>query len=35
VSGNPIGGAVCPAPDDLTAVEQWITECATDTPSLP
>ena len=33
--GNPQGGAVCPAPDDVTALEQWITECATDTPSLP
>ena len=33
--GNPIGGAVCPPPDEISAVEQWITECATDTPSLP
>ena len=33
--GNPIGGAVCPSADENNAVEQWITECATDTPSLP
>ena len=33
--GNPIGGAVCPSGDENNAVEQWITECATDTPSLP
>ena len=33
--GNPIGGAVCPLPDEVNAIEQWITECATATPSLP
>jgi hypothetical protein len=33
--GNPIGGATCPSPDEITALEQWITECATNTPSLP
>jgi hypothetical protein len=33
--GNPTGGAVCPPPDEVNAVEQWITECATATPSLP
>ena len=33
--GNSIGGAVCPSNDENNAVEQWITECATDTPSLP
>ena len=33
--GNPIGGAVCPSADENNAVDQWITECATDTPSLP
>jgi hypothetical protein len=33
--GNPIGGAVCPTADEISAVEQWITECATATPSLP
>jgi hypothetical protein len=32
--GNPIGGAVCLVADDTNAIEQWITECATDTPSL-
>jgi hypothetical protein len=33
--GNPIGGAVCPSADEISAVEQWIRECATPTPSLP
>lgn len=33
--GNPVGGAVCLSSDDVSAMEQWITECATDTPSLP
>jgi hypothetical protein len=33
--GAPIGGAVCPPADDINAIEQWITECATSTPSLP
>ncbi len=33
--GNPLGGAVCLSADDTTAIEQWITECATSTPSLP
>ena len=33
--GIPIGGAVCLTADDTNAIEQWITECATDTPSLP
>jgi len=33
--GNPLGGAACPNPDDLSALEQWISECATATPSLP
>ena len=32
---NPLGGAVCLSSDDVAAIEQWITECATDTPSLP
>lgn len=31
----PLGGAVCLTADDTNAIEQWITECATDTPSLP
>jgi hypothetical protein len=33
--GNPLGGAVCMSPDDVSAMAQWITECATNTPSLP
>jgi len=33
--GNPIGGAVCMSSEDISAIEQWITECATATPSLP
>jgi hypothetical protein len=33
--GSPIPPAVCLAPDDTNAIEQWITECATATPSLP
>jgi hypothetical protein len=33
--GAPIGGAVCPTDDEINAISQWITECATDTPSLP
>ena len=33
--GNPLGGATCPTDSDLSAMEQWITECATDTPALP
>ncbi len=33
--GNPIGGAVCVSNDEMNAVQQWITECATNTPSLP
>lgn len=33
--GNPLGGAVCLATDDTSAIAQWITECATSTPSLP
>jgi hypothetical protein len=33
--GNPIGGAVCLTDNDTNAIEQWITECATATPSLP
>jgi len=33
--GNPIGGAVCLSADDISAIEEWITECATATPSLP
>lgn len=33
--GNPLGGAVCPSADEVSAIEQWITECATATPSLP
>lgn len=32
---NPISGAVCLSADDINAIEQWITECATATPSLP
>jgi hypothetical protein len=33
--GSPIGGAVCLSADDTSAIEEWITECATATPSLP
>ena len=33
--GNPLGGAICLSSDDTSAIEQWITECATNTPSLP
>lgn len=33
--GTAAGGAVCPTQDEINALEQWITECATDTPSLP
>ena len=33
--GTPIGGAVCTTDDENNAIAQWITECATDTPSLP
>ena len=33
--GNALGGAACPTDSDLSAIEQWITECATDTQSLP
>jgi hypothetical protein len=29
------GGAVCPTDGEKAAISQWITECATDTPSLP
>lgn len=32
--GTPLEGA-CPSVGDVAAIEQWITECATDTPSLP
>jgi len=32
--GTPLEGA-CPSADDIEAIEQWIIECATDTPSLP
>jgi hypothetical protein len=33
--GNPLGGAVCLSADDTSAIEEWITECATATSSLP
>lgn len=33
--GNPLGGAVCLSADDISAIEEWISQCATDTPSLP
>jgi hypothetical protein len=33
--GAPIGGAVCPTDDEINAISQWISECATNTPSLP
>ncbi len=33
--GNPLGGAACLGADDAPAIEEWITECATATPSLP
>jgi hypothetical protein len=33
--GAPQGSAVCLSADDTNAIEQWITECATATPSLP
>ncbi len=33
--GNPIGGAACLASGDTSAIEEWINECATATPSLP
>jgi hypothetical protein len=33
--GNPIGGAVCLSDAETSAIEEWITECATATPSLP
>ena len=26
--GTPSGGAVCPTPDEITAIRTWITECA-------
>jgi hypothetical protein len=32
--GTPLEG-ICPSAGDVAAIEQWITECATDTPSLP
>lgn len=33
--GNPIGGAICLTSEDSSAIEEWITQCATATPSLP
>jgi hypothetical protein len=33
--GPPLGGAVCLSMDDSSAIEEWITQCATATPSLP
>jgi hypothetical protein len=26
--GNPLGGAVCPSADEITAIRTWISECA-------
>jgi hypothetical protein len=28
--GTPLGGAVCPTPDEISAISTWITECAQD-----
>lgn len=28
--GTPLGGAVCPTPDDIIAIRTWIMECAPD-----
>ena len=33
--GTPLGGAVCLDNNQISAINQWIVECATDTPSLP
>jgi hypothetical protein len=33
--GIPLGGAVCLSANQISAIEEWITECATNTPSLP